>query len=131
MGRRWDDSTIREAVAYNPQSSVADILNSGLLNLWRANLQSVDLLMQVHDAVLIQYDEAREDELLPQCMKLIELEVPLFYGRTLRIPSEAKTGWNWGYHSDKNPDGIKTYRATDDRKRQLDPKTHFMDRVIR
>lgn len=131
MGRRWDDSTIREAVAYNPQSSVADILNTGLLRLWRANLPSVDLLMQVHDAVLIQYDEAREAELLPQCMKLIEVEVPLLYNRSLRIPTEAKVGWNWGYYSETNPDGIRTHVGTDDRKRRLDPKASFMDRVIR
>lgn len=131
MGRRWDDATIREAVAYNPQSSVADILNQGLLALWRAAIPSVDLLMQVHDAVLIQYDEAREDEILPQCISLIELNVPLFYGRTLRIPAEAKTGWNWGYHSDKNPDGIKTYRGSDTRHRCFDPKASFLYRSLR
>jgi len=59
FGRRNDDATIREAIAYDPQGSVGDILNRGMLNVWRANI--CELLLQIHDAILIQYPENHED----------------------------------------------------------------------
>ena len=35
FGRRWDDETVRSAVAFEPQSAIADYLNRGLLAVWR------------------------------------------------------------------------------------------------
>ena len=60
FGRHNDDSTIREAVAYSPQSMTADEINTGILNLWRSN--RVQLLVQVHDSILFQYPEEQENE---------------------------------------------------------------------
>src|SRR5438093_9542262 len=46
FGRRNDDSTVREAIAFDPQGSVGDILNQGMLNVWRADI--CQLLLQIH-----------------------------------------------------------------------------------
>jgi DNA polymerase I-like protein with 3'-5' exonuclease and polymerase domains len=121
FGRRWDEETVREAIAYEPQSVVADILNKGLLAVWRANI--CELLLQVHDAILIQYPEEMEDEVVPAVQKLLEIDVPLMNGRMLRIPTEAEVGWNWGKQKDKsgnvtNVDGLVPYAGHDARKRQ-------------
>ena len=35
FGRRSDPSTLREAIAYDPQSSLAEIVNQAMLNIWR------------------------------------------------------------------------------------------------
>ena len=109
FGRRWDLDTLRAAIAYDPQSSIADYINRGLIRVWRSGL--VDLLLQVHDAIVFQYDETREAEIIPQVQRLLEIEVPLAYGRSLVIPTEAFVGWNWAYtHNTKkelvNPYGL-------------------------
>jgi DNA polymerase I-like protein with 3'-5' exonuclease and polymerase domains len=129
FGRRNDDTTVREAIAYGPQGAVGDILNSGMLAVWRSGL--CQLLLQIHDAILVQYPEDREDEILPQLVKLIQVPVPLANGRTLIIPSEAQVGWNWAKQDDNNPDGITKYRGHDARKRasSVGKLAHLLDRV--
>lgn len=128
FGRRDDDSTIREAIAYNPQGSVGDILNQGMLNVWRADL--CQLLLQVHDAILVQYPEEREAEVLPRVLKTIQVPLELAHGRTLLIPSEAQVGWNWGKAADDNPDGLRKWTGGDERKRQRRPAATELDRVL-
>jgi hypothetical protein len=100
----------------------AEQINLGILNIWRAN--KVQLLVQVHDSILIQYPEEREDELIPQVMKLIEAPLTLAKGRRFLVPADCKVGWNWGdvhYDRDgnvsKNPDGLMKYKGGDTRKR--------------
>lgn len=141
FGRRDDDTTIREAIAYDPQGSVGDILNRGMLQVWRLN--KCQLLLQIHDAILVQYPEEMEDELLPILLREIKVPQPLNHGRTLIIPSEALTGWNWGkqiYDNDKssptfgkvidNHDGLKVYKGGDSRKREHHPQTSQLHRLL-
>lgn len=99
MGRLWDDATIREAIAYNPQSLVGDILNVGLYRVWKQldtmgpARGALQVLLQIHDAVLLQYPENRED-LLEEARRL--MEVPVEIGqRSMTIPAEAKVGYQW------------------------------------
>jgi DNA polymerase-1 len=116
FGRRNDDSTLREAIAYDPQGSLADILNHGMLNVWYH--RDAQLLMQIHDAILIQYPEEREDEIIPKILKQLEYPVQLKHNRDLLIPYDCKVGWNWGKHDrQNNPDGLKAYLKSDKRKR--------------
>lgn len=126
-GRRDSDETLREAIAYDPQGSLADIVNTGMLNVWRA--RSCELLMQNHDAVVVQYDERREDEIVPRIIEQLKHSVELRHGRTLTILYGCKTGWNWGEASEKNPDGLKEYKPGDKRKRA--EKVSLLDRVVR
>jgi DNA polymerase-1 len=119
FGRRYDDETLRAAIAYEPQSAIADILNKGLLSVWRSGI--CELLLQVHDAIVIQYDEEKENEIIPAVQKLLEIEVPLMNDRTMTIPTEAMVGWNWGYREKNgkvvNEDGLIPFTGSDDRKR--------------
>jgi DNA polymerase I-like protein with 3'-5' exonuclease and polymerase domains len=112
FGRRNDDATIREAIAYDPQGSVGDILNRGMLQVWR--LDRCQLLLQIHDAVLVQYPEHREIDILPALLQAIQVPIDLRNGRTLLIPAEAKTGWNWSLASEDNPDGLRRFTGADD-----------------
>jgi DNA polymerase I-like protein with 3'-5' exonuclease and polymerase domains len=97
FGRASDPATIREFVAAEPQSTIADCLNIGLYKLWmqmEVIEQKIEILAQVHDAVLIQYDEKKEDEIIPQALEL--LKVPhIVRGHELVIPTDAAVGWNW------------------------------------
>lgn len=144
FGRRKDDATIREAVAYSPQSMTADEIDQGLLNVWRAN--KVQLLVQVHDSILFQYPEEMENEIVPWALNTLRIPLELTGGRKFVVPTEAKVGWNWGdqvlWTKDdlekelckpeqvgavkENPDGLIKWKGGDSRKRQdLDYKLSF------
>lgn len=131
FGRPWEDSTLREAVAYDPQSSTADEIDTGLIRLFRAN--RVQLLVQVHDSILFQFPEEQENEIVPWAIELLKVRIPLAKGREFYVPTEAKTGWNWGDRlEDKktgkitNPDGLTKWKGGDARKRLWRP-TKFAD----
>jgi len=127
FGRRNDDATAREAVAYAPQSTTADAIDRGLLNVWRRN--NCQVLLQVHDSVLVQYPEEAEDEVLPVLLALIEEPIPLLHGRDLIIPAEAKVGWNWADVTKDNPDGLVKYKGHDERVR-TNQAVNFLDRRL-
>lgn len=128
-GRRTEDKTLREAIAYDPQGSLADIVNTAMLNIWRTN-RSVQLVMQDHDALTFQYPEHLEDEIVPVLQKQLLVPVPLKHDRVLVIPYDCQTGWNRGkYDAAKNPDGLRDFNGHDERKRQ--PKVGILDRRLR
>lgn len=128
FGRRNDDRVIREAIAYDPQSSLADIVNRGMLNVWSA--RDCTLLMQGHDAIIVQYPEKREDEVIPKILKQMSYPIELKHGRTLTIPFGCEVGWNWSKHdAETNPDGLKAYKGGDKRKRSAE--VQLMDRKLR
>jgi len=130
-GRPDDDKTHREAIAFDPQSTVGDILNMAMLRVWHhatvlrdPALEGFQLLSQLHDAILFQYPEERESIIVPRVLELMRVGVPVD-GQTLTIPVEVAVGWNWAKYNDKprlhhpeNLDGIKEWKGHDDRTRQ-------------
>lgn len=127
FGRRDDDKVIRQALDYDPQCSLSDIVNRGMLNVWKEGI--CELLMQNHDSIVVQYPQEKEDEIIPQILELLKYPIKLQHGRTLMMPYGCKTGWNWGEFSKANPDGLKKYQPGDQRTRQ--PKVHILDRKLR
>jgi DNA polymerase-1 len=115
FGRRNDADTLRAAIAYDPQGSLADIVNQGMLQVWRE--RKCILLMQIHDAVIVQYPEEIEDEVIPKIIAQLRYPVELRHNRRLEIPYGCKTGWNWGEWSEANPNGLKSYKGGDKRRR--------------
>jgi DNA polymerase-1 len=130
MGRRNDAATLREAIAYDPQGSLADIVNRAMLRIWHA--RDAALMMHDHDALTIQYPEEREDEIIPKIMAILTETIELDRGRTLRISYDCKVGWNKGDydkdHPERNPQGLKDYVPNDKRKREARP--HLLDRPL-
>lgn len=115
FGRPEDGSTQREAVAYEPQSMTSDEIDTGILQIWRAN--RVQLLIQVHDSILVQYREEEEAEVVPWLLQTLRVPLILSGGREFCVPTEAKIGWNWGDHNTENPDGLIKWKGQDLRKR--------------
>jgi DNA polymerase-1 len=124
LGRRDADDTLREAIAFDPQGSLADIVNNGMLNVWRQH--SCQLLMQVHDAIIVQYPAAAEDKIIPLVRKQLEYPIELKNGRKLVIPYGCKVGWNWGPETKENPHGLREWNGGDNRKPPQ--KTSYLDR---
>ena len=128
FGRRQDPDTLRAAIAYDPQGSLADIVNTALLNIWRKHY--VIISMHDHDALTFMYPEEIEDEIIPRIMEDLIVRIPLAKGRELAIPYDTKTGWNKGdYDASTNPEGLKDYNGTDTRKRAKE--VSILDRVVR
>lgn len=130
FGRRNDPATLREAIAYDPQSSLAELVNQAMLNIWRKNICAI--VMHDHDALTFMYPEKDEDIIIPQIMENLTIPVKLAGGRVMRIPYDCKVGWNKGDYDhdnpDKNPFGLKDYNGKDDRKRPK--KVGILDRVV-
>ncbi len=105
------DDTIKDAVAADPQSTIGDILNRGMWRVWRAN--QVQLLLQVHDCIVFQFDDNPEAERRAVTHVMAALDTTLTVdGRSIRIGAEALTGWNWRKRSVEkdgtivNPSGL-------------------------
>ena len=121
-GRATEDSTLREAIAYAPQSMTADEINIGMLQLYREGI--VQLCVQVHDSLLVQYPEEKEAEHVPRILKALEAPLILKRDRHFLVPVDGKTGWNWGdveYNKDgsvkDNESGLKEWKGNDQRVR--------------
>jgi DNA polymerase-1 len=127
FGRRNDPSTFREAVAYDPQGSLADIVNAAMLKLWRMGICLI--VMHDHDALTFMYKEEDEERIIPILMANLVVPIQLSNSRMLRIPYDCEVGWNKGHYDPVcNPDGLMTYNGPDTRKRQ--PIRNFLDAII-
>ena len=116
FSRPDEDATRREAVAHQPQSMTGDQINTGILKLWRGN--RVQLLVQVHDSILFQYKEEEEAEVLAWAQAELPTQLILARGREFTVPTDCAIGWNWGYASPDNPDGLKKWKGEDKRHRE-------------
>lgn len=133
--RRTEQKTLKEAVAYDPQGSLADIVNQGMLQTWRRTQDPTDplfparLMFQDHDATTWMYPQELEDTIVPEIHKSLAVSVELTRGRFLEIPYDCEVGWNKGkYHNVKNSDGLREYTGPDNRCRT--PQVGLLDRII-
>lgn len=133
FGRRNDPEVFRQAVAYDPQGSLADVVNRAMIRIWRWSKEtgsSVQIQMHDHDALTFSYPEEIEDEIVPILKSMLVEEIPLAHGRVMRIPYDCKVGWNKGeYDARENPEGLRDYKGHDERRRQ--PPVSILDRIIR
>ena len=98
---RWGDDLFKDAYAFIPQSTVADIINRRGMNYLYYNqhlFRPVDLLLQVHDSIVFQmnYKKHSWEEQATCLIRLKEsLEAPLSWrGRDFVIPADTSVGFN-------------------------------------
>jgi len=127
------DETLRQAIAAGPQSMTGDILNRGLYNvlyLEYANPQIIQLLGQVHDAILVQYRPEYELHILPKVLEAMTIPVPVPGQGTMIIKTEVLVGWNWRkFDKEENPYGITKWTPGERDKRQP-PKATYGNNVL-
>lgn len=122
-------STIREGIAYLPQSLIVDTSNRGALNIFR-KYPFIRLHLQLHDGLLTQFPNSLL-HLAPQVAKDFEIETPV-RGKIMRIPAEVSIGWNWGKMNKDNPGGLRKIGTDGPKSRELDQlirSLHGGDRV--
>lgn len=93
---RMNDGLFREAYAYTPQSTIPDITNHLMLFLYDT-FEHVEFLVQVHDSLLLQVEQGREDEVINAARSYADwhprIDLP---GGRLVIPVDAEIGHRWG-----------------------------------
>jgi DNA polymerase I-like protein with 3'-5' exonuclease and polymerase domains len=90
------DSVLTQAVAWGPQSTVAEVCFRGALQL-RANISWVDFLLQVHDSIVFQIPNHRWGEASTLDTIRRHLENPVPYPDPLVIQwGIAGSGESWG-----------------------------------
>jgi len=131
--RADDPRGLLKAIAYSPQSMTAEEINIAMLRIYRAGLYQ--LLVQVHDSILFQYPEDKEDEYIPLIQECFDNPIILEGGRPFCVPCDIKTGWNWGdVKYDKegkvvgNAAGLKKWKGHDERRR---PRASFGQRNLK
>jgi len=83
-----------EALAWIPQSTVANITNQGIVNL-TTHLPTVHVLLQVHDSIVLQYPRNLHPTILPRIREQVLITVP--YDDPLVIPVGIKVSEkSWG-----------------------------------
>ena len=113
FGRPNDDATIREAVAYEPQSVAADYCNESMLRLHKLILAEklpATLRLSKHDELVVtckEKDEALVCAIMREQMEeKIIITSPNGDTRSWFVPAEVESGWNLGRLSKDNPNGI-------------------------
>lgn len=102
-GRLGDDATLRQGLAFVPQSLITDLMALGIYRLWCARLAGVEILAPIHDALVWQGPECKQNVNVPAVLKL--LTVPcVVNGHTMTIPLDNEWGYNWG-KQEKDKDG--------------------------
>lgn len=136
FGRPTEDSTIREAIAHEPQSMAADYTNRALLRLFKAYLYDslpIKIFLQKHDEIGFRYLEKDEDLILPKCCDIMieshTITSPSGQQRQWQVPVEAQSGWNLAHADEQNPDGLRVYAGHDSRRRQSNPSDYLKWRV--
>lgn len=143
FGRNYADDILRKGVAYRPQSGVGDLLNLGMWRVWKYLRGDVDLLGQLHDAILIQYDDdptverrviAAAIDLMTIPVMVTDIRLRGAQTREMVIPVDVSVGWNWAKVDKrdvkKNPDGLLSYKGEDKRRRLVSPGTELLKRMM-
>jgi DNA polymerase-1 len=104
FGKRDERDTLKQAVAHLGQSMTADEMNHAMLALWRLNI--VQILLQGHDSILVQYREVDEHAIIPQVLTAMRVPLELEGGRPFVVPVEVQVGWNWSKANNDNPNGL-------------------------
>jgi hypothetical protein len=93
-------------------------MNIGIYNLWEKFEgkpgADVQILLNLHDAVLGQVRIDKADELLPQVLECLRFPFPVTdikgITREITIPFDVEVGYNWGKGGSDNAGGLKKWR---------------------
>lgn len=136
FSRLTENSTLKEAIAFGPQSLIADMINTTLIDIHRLYMTKkcpVQLLMQVHDAFVFQFPERTEEESISQVLACMMKPLP---GFDFSIPADAASGWNWrkqvvkGGKIIENEYGLKKWKSGVPDTRKLQTVQDLIDGLI-
>jgi DNA polymerase-1 len=88
------ESLLPEALAWIPQSTVANVINIGMRRVYDT-IPEAELLIQVHDSIVYQCKKEQADDVIARVQKALEVTVP--YDDPLVIGTGSKVSdVSWG-----------------------------------
>ena len=114
---RYDDTLLREAYSYIPQSTVGDLCCKALVRCY-TDIQlaypewGAELLVNVHDSILMQCDDQFVSQVAAAMAEAMRIFIPIDATAFL-IPTDCQVGKNWGPKTDTNPMGLVDYESTE------------------
>lgn len=94
IAARITNNTYNEMVAWIPQSSVGILINKGMVRIDK-ELPEIELLLQVHDSLVGQFDTELEDGMKEKIIHCCSNPLP--YADPMTIPLDVKMSRNnWG-----------------------------------
>jgi len=100
---KWGSDLFKQAYAFKPQSTVADVVNHALIEIYNTNeplYQSIELLAQVHDSILFQVPLSLPATDILACICFVEdclYPTLSYWGRDFHIETDIKLGTcSWG-----------------------------------
>jgi DNA polymerase I len=109
---RWGPDLFKSAYSYIPQSSVGELVNRAMIDVYNDTnvyTNQLELMMQVHDSIDFQYP-VRSPHQIVQCVRICQryMNPTLRAGpREFHIASDLKLGFNLGTYTPKNTSGMK------------------------
>lgn len=89
------ESVLPQALAWIPQSTVANVINIGWQRVIEKLYPEVEVLLQVHDSLVLQWSWRKDREIRPKVRDALLVEIP--YEDPLTIPVGLKTSLtSWG-----------------------------------
>ena len=94
---RWNNELIRDAYSYIPQSTVADVVLMGMVELDRRLPKNCRIVLNIHDEIVCQVPDKGEvftkeiEDLMVSCMS-IPVQIN---DKVLKIPVNTKYGYSW------------------------------------
>jgi len=92
---RVDQSMLRSACAFKPQSTVGDLLNVSIVDFYNKWGNEVEVWMQLHDAIYILYPENESPHFWIKNMRESMMHDLTINGYTFQIDVDFKEGETW------------------------------------
>lgn len=96
---RLDDETYRDAYSWIPQSTAPEVINRAMVRIHFELLRRLGgksrILLQIHDALLIQVPEECWREAWEEIRPMMEIPIELAT-KEIIIPVDCKIGYSWG-----------------------------------
>ena len=106
----WGDDLFKQAYAFGPQSTVADLVNWGIIHTYEDQSEAarpIELLAQVHDSILFQVPmDCDVDAALSRVYTHMNPTME-YNGREFQIASEAKAGLDWSNMEEVGDGGLE------------------------
>src|SRR5207237_7005730 len=86
------EAAYRAAINMPLQGSAADLMKLAMINIDKKLPKDADLLLQVHDSLLVEAPTAKADAI----GKMMKQEMENVYELPVKLKADISTGKNWG-----------------------------------
>jgi hypothetical protein len=114
FGNPYDDEVLRSAIAFIPQSTIGQLTSLIAYRCW-ISLPDLLPLTHDHDGFTFQFvDDPDLEKALFRKVKVLA-NIPLTCNsKSITIPLDFSSGWNWQKADKSNPDGLAKWRGIPD-----------------